>query len=88
MTNIAENSNDFIEKVSEAEIKMLNTPFGQEIIKQLLENKLKQNPNMTQEEWARTKSEFMAFIFVEFVKTTPEAMKELSYHVWYELRNN
>lgn len=48
--------------------------------------KLAQNPNMTAEEWAQTKSEFMTFLFAMFVKETPEAMKELGGHVWNALQ--
>ena len=48
--------------------------------------KLAQNPNMTAEEWAQTKSEFMTFLFAMFVKETPEATKELGGHVWNALQ--
>ncbi len=82
---LAENFNDFVEKVSEAERTALNSPAGQELTQKLLEMKLAQNPNMTPEEWSRTKSEFMTFIFFTFVKETPEAMRELGSHVWTEL---
>lgn len=82
---LAENFNDFVEKVSEAERTALNSPAGQELTQKLLEMKLAQNPNITPEEWSRTKSEFMTFIFFTFVKETPEAMRELGSHVWTEL---
>ena len=88
MMKIAENYNDFIEKSSEAERKVLNMPLGQSLTKKLLEEKLKQNLSLTPEEWTRTKSEFMTFLFVEFLKRTPEAMSEISSHVWEELRKN
>ena len=48
--------------------------------------KLEQTPDMTAEEWKKTKSEFMTFLFTMFVKETPEAMKELGEHVYNELR--
>lgn len=44
---IANNFNDFVEKVTEAERTALNTPEGQEITKKILEMKLAQDPNMT-----------------------------------------
>ena len=47
---IAENFNDFVDKVSEAERSALNSPAGQELTQKLLEMKLAQNPNMTPEE--------------------------------------
>ena len=83
---IANNFDEFVEKVSEAERKALNMPAGQEMTQKLLEMKLAQNPNMTPEEWQQTKSEFMTFLFAMFVRETPEAMQELGSHVWNELR--
>lgn len=83
---LAENFNDFIDKVSEAERTALNSPAGQELTQKLLEMKLAQNPNMTPEEWVQTKSEFMTFMFAVFVHEVPEAMQELGKHVWNELQ--
>lgn len=53
---IANNFDEFVEKVSEAERKALNMPAGQEMTQKLLEMKLAANPNLTPEEWQRTKS--------------------------------
>lgn len=83
---LAQNFNEFVEIMTEAERKALNTEAGQELTEKLLQMKLKQNPNMTAEEWQQTKSEFMTFIFYMFVRETPEAMKELGQHVWNELQ--
>ena len=83
---IANNFDEFVENVSEAERKALNMPAGQEMTQKLLEMKLAANPNMTPEEWAQTKSEFMTFMFTVFVKEVPEAMQELGHHVYNELR--
>ena len=83
---IAENFDQFVGRVSDAERTFLNSPDGQALTKQLLEMKLAQNPNMTAEEWAQTKSEFMTFLFAMFVKETPEAMKELGGQVWNALQ--
>ncbi len=83
---LAENFNDFVDKVSEAERTALNSPAGQEFTQKLLEMKLAQNPNMTTGEWAQTKSEFMTFMFAVFVREVPEAMHELGKHVWNELQ--
>jgi len=82
---IANNFNEFIDKVSEAERQALNTPAGQELTQKLLEMKLEQNPNMTPEEWQDTKSQFMTFVFAMFVKEVPEAMQELGSRLWHEL---
>ena len=83
---IANNFDEFVENVSEAERKALNMPAGQEMTQKLLEMKLAANPNLTPEEWQQTKSEFMTFLFAMFVKETPEAMQELGKHVWNELQ--
>ena len=43
-------------------------------------------PDMSKEEWQRVKSEFMTFLFCQFVQDCPGAMQELAGHVWEELR--
>lgn len=83
---IAGSFDEFVEKITQAERKALNTPFGQEITEKLLAMKLTENPNMTQEEWQDTKSQFLTFLFAMFVKETPEAMAELAQHCWDELQ--
>jgi hypothetical protein len=83
---IADNFNDFVEKITQAERTVMNTPAGQEITQKLLEMKLEADPHLTSEEWQQTKSEFLTFLFAMFVKETPEAMHELSHHVWNELQ--
>ena len=83
---IAGSFDEFVEKITQAERKALNTPFGQEITEKLLAMKLAENPNMTQEEWQDTKSQFLTFLFAMFVKETPEAMAELAQHCWDELQ--
>ncbi len=83
---IAKDFNEFIDKVSQAERKVLNTEAGQALTQELLKMKLADNPNMTPEEWQQTKSEFMTFIFYQFVKDCPEAMSELEDHVYNELK--
>ncbi len=82
---IANSFNEFIDTVAEAERQVLNSPAGQELTQKLLEMKLKQNPNMTPEEWQDTKSQFMTFMFAVFVKEVPEAMQELGSHLYREL---
>lgn len=83
---IAGSFDEFVEKITQAERKALNTPFWQEITEKLLAMKLAENPNMTQEEWQDTKSQFLTFLFAMFVKETPEAMAELAQHCWDELQ--
>lgn len=84
---IANSYNEFVEKASDAIRVALNNDFGQELTKNLLQNALKNNPNMTKEEWSKMKSEFMTFIFAKFVTSNKDAMEELSTHVYDELRN-
>lgn len=83
---IAENFDQFVERVSEAERTVLNSPAGQALTEELLQMKLAQNPNMTAEEWAQTKSEFMVFLFSALLKEQPELMNELGGHVWNALQ--
>ena len=65
---IAGSFDEFVEKITQAERKALNTPFGQEITERLLKMKLEENPDMTVEEWHDTKSQFLTFLFAMFVK--------------------
>ena len=83
---ISTNFKEFVEKTSEAIRTALNSETGQQLTEELLKMKLEQTPDMTAEEWKKTKSEFMTFLFTMFVKETPEAMKELGEHVYNELR--
>lgn len=85
---IANSYNEFVEKASDAIRVALNNEFGQELTKNLLDNALKENPNMTKDEWNKMKSEFMTFIFAKFVMSNKDAMEELSNHVYDELRNH
>ena len=84
---IAKNFDEYVDKVSSAVQTALNTPVGQELVQDLLNAKLAQNPHMTQEEWNRAKQEFMVYVFSRFVMETPGAMQELSGHVWEEMQH-
>ena len=42
---IAGSFDEFVEKITQAERKALNTPFGQEITERLLKMKLEENPD-------------------------------------------
>lgn len=85
MKRIAENFNDFVEKVSEAERKALNTETGRAFTESFLQECLRKNPNMTSEEWQQKKSELMTVIFLSFVQEHPEAMRELAEHTYNEI---
>ena len=86
MNRIADDFDGFVENVSAGLRVALNSPVGQKLIGELLDMKLKQNPDMSKEEWQRVKSEFMTFLFCQFVQDCPGAMQELAGHVWEELR--
>ena len=85
MLKAAENFNDFVEVVSNAIRKTLNTETGQELTDKLLKMKLAENPQMTVDDWKNTKSDFMTYLFCMFVKENPQAMHELAEHVYNEL---
>ena len=83
---VANNYNEFVEKVTEASRQALNkTELGQEITEKLLRVSLERNPEMTAEEWQEIKSKFLTLVFFETVKEKPELMKELGGHVYNEL---
>ena len=49
--NIAKNTTEFLDTVSSAIVKTMNTTeIGQELTEKLLDMKLAENPNMTKEE--------------------------------------
>jgi hypothetical protein len=52
---------------------------------EFFEEKQRQNPKMTVEEWQQTKSEFMTFLFCMFVKETPESIREMGEHIYNEI---
>lgn len=63
---------DIIKRAIKAETAALNSPKGQEIMQQLLDEAKEQNPNLTAEEWSRIKKNFLITIFNEIVKENPE----------------
>ena len=79
------NSAEFIEKASTGVMNALNTEVGQELTSKLLEMKLAENPNMTEEEWQKIKQQFMTFCFAEVMKANPERIEELATHTYNEL---
>lgn len=84
---IAKNFDEYVDKVSSAIQTALNTPLGQELVRDLLYAKLAKDPQLTPEDWNRAKQEFMVYVFSRFVTETPGAMQELSGHVWEEMQH-
>lgn len=83
---IANNYDEFVKKVTDAEMEMLNGDVGQELVQRLLEMKLASNPHLTVEEWNRTKQEFLVFLFAMLLDDKPELREELGRHLWKELQ--
>lgn len=84
---IAENFKGFVDTASDAIRKMLNeTEIGQQLTRDVLDEALRKNPNMTAEEWQDIKSQFMTFLFAKLVSDHPELMEELATHSYNELQ--
>ena len=83
---LANNLNEFIETMEKAERQALNNELGQRLTKELLKMKLRENPNMTPEEWQQAKNEFMTFIFCKALEDFPELMDEFAGHVYDDIK--
>lgn len=84
---VASNFNEFVKTASDAIRTALNeTEVGQQLSKELLEDTLRKNPDMTEEEWGAIKSQFMTFLFAKLVTDRPELMEELASHTYNELQ--
>lgn len=84
---IAENYNDFVDKSMIALMKSLNSGKGQKMVESLLQEALKQNPNLTPDEWGKMKQQFIMHCFYEFVKSNPDVMQEMGLHLYNELKH-
>ena len=82
---MAQNLNEFINTACTAVQNTLNSEVGQELVQKLLDKKLAENPNMTENEWNKTKQEFMTFMFFTLVKENPEIMSEMAKLTYEEL---
>ena len=82
---MAKNLNEFINTACTAVQNTLNSEAGQELVQKLLDKKLAENPNMTENEWNKTKQEFMTFMFFTLVKENPEVMSEMAKLTYEEL---
>lgn len=85
---IANDFNEFVNKISEAERESLNTPIGQECTEIILNQVLEKNPTLTGEEWKQIKSDFMTWIFCKLLEEYPVFMQECATHVYNELRGD
>lgn len=82
---IANNFNEFVDKVTEAERKLLNSEIGQKVTQEYLSECLKENPEMTAEEWKEKKADLLTCLFCLFCLENAEAKKELAEHTYNEI---
>ena len=71
MSKFNNNYEEFIQKVVEAETSALNSEKGQKILQKLYDEVMRENPNLTPEEWSATKKQFLVVIFKEILKENP-----------------
>lgn len=68
------NYEEIISRIIMAETSALNSEKGREIMQELLKKAKEQNPNITPEEWSKTKQNFMVMVFYEIIKENPQLM--------------
>lgn len=78
---LANNYNEFVTKIVGTEMDALNSEEGQGYLKTLLEESLKKNPNLTQEEWSKMKQGFILYLFEQVVSKNPSLMNEFMNYV-------
>ena len=82
----AENYDQFMDAITTAEMKVLNSCDGQLLIYEILENCLEKNPKLTAAEWSTIKRQVAAMLFHRTILENPELKNELAHHVYNELR--
>lgn len=65
----------------------LNTERGQELVKKIMERELEHNPNLTVEEWQKTKQSLLTFLSLMVIKEMPEVGNEVSREIYKALQN-
>ena len=65
----------------------LNTERGQELVEKIMERELEHNPNLTVEEWQRTKQSLLTFLSLMVIKEMPEVGNEVSREIYKALQN-
>lgn len=65
----------------------LNTERGQELVEKIMERELEHNPNLTVEEWQKTKQSLLTFLSLMVIKEMPEVGNEVSREVYKALQN-
>lgn len=65
----------------------LNTERGQELVEKIMERELEHNPNLTVEEWQKTKQNLLTFLSLMVIKEMPEVGNEVSREIYKTLQN-
>lgn len=65
----------------------LNTEHGQELVEKIMERELEHNPNLTVEEWQKTKQSLLTFLSLMVIKEMPEVGNEVSKEIYKALQN-
>lgn len=65
----------------------LNTERGQELVEKIMERELERNPNLTVEEWQKTKQSLLTFLSLMVIKEMPEVGNEVSKEIYKALQN-
>lgn len=65
----------------------LNTERGQELVEKIMERELEHNPNLTVEEWQKTKQSLLTFLSLMVIKEMPEVGNEVSREIYKTLQN-
>lgn len=64
----------------------LNTENGQELVEKIMERELEHNPNLTVEEWQKTKQSLLTFLSLMVIKEMPEVGNEVSKEIYKALQ--
>lgn len=65
----------------------LNTERGQELVEKIMKRELERNPNLTVEEWQKTKQSLLTFLSLMVIKEMPEVGNEVSSEIYKALQN-
>ena len=65
----------------------LNTERGQELVEKIMERELEHNPNLTVEEWQKTKQSLLTFLSLMVIKEMPEVGNKVSREIYKALQN-
>lgn len=64
----------------------LNMERGQELVEKIMERELEHNPNLTVEEWQKTKQSLLTFLSLMVIKEMPEVGNEVSKEIYKALQ--